>query len=108
MQYVAWNPEKNEHLKQERGVGFEAVVFHIERGDLLDLLHHPNQARYPGQRILVVNIDDYVYLMPFVEGEHEVVLNTIIPSRQATNVYPRRRRDNGEARSRRAGAARLL
>jgi hypothetical protein len=95
MKYFAWNPEKNERLKQERGVGFEAVVFHIERGDLLDILQHPNQARYAGQRIFVVNIDDYAYLVPFVEGEGEVFLKTIIPSRKATNLYLRRRREDG-------------
>jgi hypothetical protein len=95
MKYFAWNPEKNERLKQERGVGFEAVVFHIERGDLLDILQHPNQARYAGQRIFVVNIDGCAYLVPFVEGEGEVFLKTIIPSRKATNLYLRRRREDG-------------
>jgi uncharacterized DUF497 family protein len=95
MKYFAWNPEKNARLKQERGVGFEEVVFHIERGNLLDILKHPNQARYSGQRIFVVNIDDYAYLVPFVEGEGEVFLKTIIPSRKATNTYLRRRRKDG-------------
>jgi uncharacterized DUF497 family protein len=95
MKYFAWNPEKNERLKQERGVSFEAVVFHIERGDLLDILKHPNQARYSGQRIFVVNIADYAYLVPFVEGAGEVFLKTIIPSRKATNLYLRRRRGDG-------------
>jgi hypothetical protein len=65
MPYFAWSPEKNERLKQERGVGFEAVVYHIERGDLLAILQHPNQAWYEGQRIFVVNIDGYADLVPF-------------------------------------------
>jgi hypothetical protein len=95
MKYFAWNPEKNKRLKQARGVGFEAVVFHIERGDFLDILKHPNQDRYAGQRIFVVNIDDCAYLVPFMEGEGEVFLKTIIPSRQATNLYRRRRREDG-------------
>jgi hypothetical protein len=60
-----------------------------------DILKHPNQARYSGQRIFVVNIDDYAYLVPFVEGEGEVFLKTIIPSRKATNIYLRRRREDG-------------
>jgi uncharacterized DUF497 family protein len=95
MKYFAWNNEKNEYLKQERGVSFEEVVFHIERGDLLDILEHPNQERYPNQRIFVVNIDDYAHLVPFVEGEVEVFLKTIIPSRRATDTYLRRRREDG-------------
>jgi uncharacterized DUF497 family protein len=95
MKYFAWNHEKNARLKEERGVGFEEVVFHIERGDLLDVLQHPNQGRSAGQQIFVVNIDDYAYLVPFVEGEGEVFLKTIIPSRKATNLYLRRRREDG-------------
>jgi hypothetical protein len=71
----------------DRGIGFEDVVFHIERGDLLDILEHPNPARYGGQRIFVVQREDYVYLVPFVEDEHTVFLKTIIPSRKATKQY---------------------
>jgi uncharacterized DUF497 family protein len=97
MKYFSWNSDKNEQLKQERRVSFEAVVFHIERGDLLDVLEHPNQERYPGQRIFVVNIDGYAYLVPFVESEAEVFLKTIIPSRKATNIYLREGRKDGQA-----------
>jgi uncharacterized DUF497 family protein len=95
VKYFSWNSEKNESLQRERGVSFEEVVFHIERGDLLDVLEHPNQERYPGQRIFVVNIDDYAYLVPFLESEAEVFLKTIIPSRKATNMYLRRRTQHG-------------
>ena len=62
-------------------------MFHIERGDLLDILEHPHPDRYPGQRIFVVRRDQYVYLVPFVEDEHTVFLTTIIPSRKATKQY---------------------
>jgi len=76
-------------------VSFEQAVFHIERGDLLDVLEHPNQERYPGQRIFVVNIGGYAYLVPFVESEDEVFLKTVIPSRKATNTYLRRGQADG-------------
>ena len=69
------------------GIGFEDVVFHIERGDLLDILEHQNPSRYAGQRIFVVRREDHVYLVPFVEDEHSVFLKTIIPSRKATKQY---------------------
>jgi hypothetical protein len=62
-------------------------VFHIERGNLLDMLEHPNPSRYPGQRIFVVRREDSVYLIRFVEDEHTVFLKTIIPSRKATKEY---------------------
>ena len=87
MKYFAWDDEKNAKLKAERGIGFEDVIFHIERGDLLDILTHPNPERYGRQRIFVVRREDYVYLVPFVEDEHTVFLKTIIPSRKATKQY---------------------
>lgn len=89
MKYFSWNDEKNESLRRERGVSFEETVFHIERGDLLDILEHPNQERYPGQKIFVVNINGYAFLVPFVECETEVFLKTVIPSRKATDTYLR-------------------
>ena len=84
MTVFAWNPEKNEQLKLERGISFEEIVFHIEAGDVLLIEDHPNQDRYPGQRVLSVQIDDYVYLVPHVISESEIFLKTIIPSRKAT------------------------
>ena len=111
MKYFDWDDAKNAKLWAERGIGFEDIVFHVERGDLLDILEHPNPDRYAGQRIFVVRRDDYVYLVPFppspagtqrglrrglaealraeadVEDEHTVFLKTIIPSRKATKQY---------------------
>ncbi len=87
MKHFTWDSAKNEMLKAERGVSFEEVVSHIERGGFLDILEHPNPDRYGGQRIFVVDIRNYVYLVPFVETESEVVLKTIIPSRKATRRY---------------------
>ena len=72
---------------EERQISFEDVVFYIEQGFLLDVLENPNQERYQGQKIFVVQIDDYAYLVPFVEDEHEIFLKTVIPSRKATRKY---------------------
>jgi uncharacterized DUF497 family protein len=87
VKYFAWDEAKNGKLKAERGIGFEDIVFHIERGDVLDILDHPNQERYGGQRIFVVQREDHVYLVPFVEDEKQILLKTIIPSRKATKKY---------------------
>ena len=87
MKYFSWNIEKNQQLIEEREISFEEVVFYIERGKLLDIVEQPNQARYPGQRIFIVEINEYAYLVPFVESENEVFLKTIIPSRKATKKY---------------------
>ncbi len=82
-------------MKRERGISFERVVFHIEQGDLLDILEPINPQRYSGQRILVVRVEGYVYLVPCLEMEGGVVLKTIFPSRKLTKQYLRKRSDNG-------------
>ena len=87
MKSINWNTEKNLVLKESRGVCFEDVVFFIERGDILDDYLHPNQQEYPGQRIMVVGIINYAYLVPYVENDEELFLKTIIPSRKATQKY---------------------
>ena len=87
MKRFNWNPEKNEQLRSERGISFEEILFHIEHGDVLDILEHPNQKRYQGQRIFVVAVEEYVHLVPFIEDKSEVFLKTIIPSRKATKKY---------------------
>jgi len=84
---ITWNPEKNKRLQKERNISFEDVVFHISIGGILDTLEHPNQECCPGQQIHVIEMEGYVYLVPFVESEDEVFLKTIIPSRKATRNY---------------------
>lgn len=51
------------------------------------MLDHPNTDQYPNQRMFVVRIRGYAYLVPFVETKQEVFLKTIIPSRKATRIY---------------------
>jgi uncharacterized DUF497 family protein len=87
MKPFRWNPEKNVQLMRERGVSFELMVVAIENGGLLDILVHPSRSRYPGQRLLVVAVDGYAYLVPFVEDESSFFLKTVIPSRKATRDY---------------------
>jgi uncharacterized DUF497 family protein len=83
MKPFRWNPEKNDAFKGARGVSFESVVVAVESGGLLDIVNHPNQAKYPEQKVLVVAIENYAYLVPFVEEEDRYFLKTVIPSRKA-------------------------
>jgi len=87
MRSYVWNAEKNDLLKEERNISFEEVVLHIQLGNEVDIYDHPDQNRYPGQKISVVLIEGYAYLVPFVEKEDEIFLKTIIPSRKATKQY---------------------
>lgn len=87
MKYFDWDKTKNEWLKEERGIGFEDVMDAINDRRELDRIDHPNKKRYPNQKQIIVNIDNYAYLVPFVEDEKKIFLKTIIPSRKMTKKY---------------------
>jgi len=87
MKPVRWNPEKGLSLKAERGVSFEEILAAISQGGLLAVLDHPNRAKYAHQKMLVVRVRDYAYLVPYVESEHEIFLKSIMPSRKATREF---------------------
>lgn len=87
MKIFLWNDEKNKILRSTRQITFEDIVLYIEKGFLLDVLEHPIQEKYAGQKIFVVQVDNYVYLVPFVENKDDIFLKTVIPSRKATRLY---------------------
>lgn len=87
MKQFNWNSEKNSLLINERGLCFEDVVFAVQQGKLLDDIAHPNKQKYPNQKIMVIELDDYVYLVPYIENGNEFFLKTIIPSRKASKKY---------------------
>lgn len=87
MKYFDWDEGKNDKLKREREIGFEDVVIAIDEGNLLEVLDHHKRDKYPNQKIYVVKIEDYVYLVPFVEDEEKRFLKTIYPSRKMTRKY---------------------
>ncbi len=82
-----WDSNKNEWLKKERRISFEQIIFHLLQGDLWKIADHPDQIRYPGQKIYFVIVDDYIYLVPHLKQKNQIYLKTIIPSRKATKVY---------------------
>jgi uncharacterized DUF497 family protein len=82
-----WNDKKNIQLQAEREINFEMAVSAITEGNVLDVIEHPNQEKYPSQRIFVIRINQYVYLVPFVENDREIFLKTIIPSRKMKKKY---------------------
>ncbi len=86
---IRYSLEKNELLKEERDIGFEDVLLAIENGGLLDDVEHPNKEKYPNQNIFIilVEIKEYVYLVPYVEDDESIFLKTIIPSRQMNKKY---------------------
>lgn len=92
MANFSWDLEKNNQLiSSERNISFEQIVHQIVNGLLLDVMVHPNQNKYPNQKIFIVEFNNYAYLVPFVESDNEVFLKTIIPSRKATKTYLKNR-----------------
>jgi uncharacterized DUF497 family protein len=84
---IRWDEEKNQLLQLQRGVSFEEVLDKIESKEVIDRLMHPNKDKYPNQQIFVVEINDYIYYVPFVEDDKEIFLKTIIPSRKLAKEY---------------------
>ena len=84
MKPFRWDSGKNESLKAARGISFENVVVSVESGGLLDTVAHPNQAKYPRQKVMIVAIENYAYLVPYVDEDDYYFLKTVIPSRKAT------------------------
>ena len=82
-----WSDEKNMFLEQTRGICFEDVVVSIENGQVLDVIRHPNRDRYPRQNIIILNMDGYVWLVPYIKQSGVRFLKTVIPSRKATKEY---------------------
>jgi hypothetical protein len=87
VKYFDWSESKNDNLKAERGICFEDVLTAIDAGRILDDVQHPNTIRYIAQRVLIIEIEGYAYLVPYVEDEVKIFFKTIIPSRKATRMY---------------------
>lgn len=90
---LRWDPEKNKLLKETRGIGFEEIKTAIDSGGLLDTIDHPNKVKYPDQKMFVVKMDEYVYLVPFVEDNGKYFLKTLYPNRKAKKQYLERRKN---------------
>ena len=87
MKYFDWDKVKNERLKAERNISFEEVKIAVNEGKVLDDFEHSNKERYPKQRIMIVEIDNYAYYVPYVQDDEKVFFKTIFPSRKATKKY---------------------
>jgi len=83
----SWNKEKSLLLKETRGISFDQIVMHIESGDLMDIIQHPNNEKYANQKILIININNYIYAVPCVINGDEWFFKTAMPSRQFTKKY---------------------
>ncbi|OGU37842.1 MAG: toxin [Ignavibacteria bacterium GWB2_35_12] len=87
MKKLRWNKEKNEILKKKRNISFEVVADFISKGNIIDDIVHPNKTKFQNQKIFIVDVNNYIYLIPYIETKDEIFLKTIYPSRKFTQLY---------------------
>ncbi len=92
MPIYVFSPEKNLTLIKERSISFEEIIAAIGNNQILDIVDHPNQKKYGNQKIYVIYVKKYVYLVPFIVNVNgDIFLKTIIPSRKAKQKYIQRK-----------------
>ena len=84
MKYLNWNSEKNNILKRERGISFEEIAFLIESGNIIGIEENPGHSN---QKIYVLEIENYAFIVSFVENDKEIFLKTAFPGRKYTKRY---------------------
>jgi hypothetical protein len=84
MKYLNWNFEKNELLKRNRGISFEEIAILIESGHIIGVEENPGHLI---QKIYIMEIENYAFIVPFVENDKEIFLKTAFPSRKYTKRY---------------------
>lgn len=82
-----FSADKNQTLIKGHNISFEIIIAAINDGNLIDILEHSNKEQYPNQKIYVININNYVYLVPFVKSNETIFQKTIFPSRKLTKLY---------------------
>jgi len=87
---ITWSSEKAETLRSDETrnhIGFERCLVAIENGDILAVLDNP---AHRNQRMFILELDGYAYVVPFVETDKERFLKTVFPSRKFTASYLKR------------------
>ena len=83
-----WDEAKDQILQKERNISFLDAVTAINDGGVLADLAHANTAVYAHQRVLIVEIGGYAYIVPYViEADGTRFLKTMYPSRAATKNF---------------------
>jgi len=86
--FYEYSDDKNKLLIEERNISFEEIIAALNNNQLLDIVKRPNKGKHPNQKAYAVQVNNYVYLVPFVKKDKETIfLKTIFPSRKAKKQY---------------------
>ena len=88
MKLIHWNTGKNIWLKERRGICFEDIIYYIEAGRLI-MVEENSSKNFPNQKVFIIEIDNYAYIVPFAKDGNTFFLKTVFPSRKATQKYLR-------------------
>ena len=85
---LRWNIEKERQLQANdtrNGITFADCAVAIADDRILEVQQHPTLAH---QRLAILNIENYAYVVPFVvEEDGTWFLKTVYPSRKYTTLY---------------------
>lgn len=87
MKPIKFNQEKDEWLKKNRNISLSNIAELIFSEQVIKVINHPNKAKFPNQKIALLNINNYIYCVPYIETKDEIFLKTIYPSRKYTKKY---------------------
>ena len=83
---IQWNEDKARIIREDenRSIIFEEVAEIIRNGEAKLHFKHPNQQKYPGQNIYLIEYKGYPVLVPYVdlEGGNGIFLKNAFPDRR--------------------------
>lgn len=87
MKPVRFSEEKDRWLIEKRGIGFKEISQKIIKRRMIRIIKHPNKKKFPKQKMFLVRVKDYIFIVPFIEEENYIFLKTVYPSRKYIKKY---------------------
>lgn len=81
---VKWDENKNLELLIKRGVSFTEIGEIILNEEYIDILKHPKRDN---QYIFIIEINKYIWAVPFSMKGEIIFLKTAFPSRKFNKIY---------------------
>jgi hypothetical protein len=87
MKKINWNEEKALLLKETRQIDFNELAAIIEEKNFFGVFSVPNRKE---QKMFILDYNNYIICVPFVETEHEIFLKTAYRNRKLNKAQRRK------------------
>ena len=77
-----WDEKKSRTVKQKHGRSLEEIFRYIVSGNVVAFMEHFNQETYPGQMVMIVDVDGYPWVVPCEIRGNKLRLVTAYPNRK--------------------------